>query len=70
MNQNKVTHFSHLGLRDYKETWDLQEQIFSETVDRKIANRKRDPHKQYSTDNHLIFVYHPHVYTLGKSGKE
>ncbi|MEM9328560.1 MAG: lipoyl(octanoyl) transferase LipB, partial [Bacteroidota bacterium] len=32
--------------------------------------RKRDPHKQYSTDNHLIFVYHPHVYTLGKSGKE
>ncbi len=70
MIKNKVTQFHHLGLRDYKETWDLQEEVFKETVDRKIANRKLAPGDQLPTENHLLFVYHPHVYTLGKSGDE
>ncbi len=70
MIRNKVTQFHHLGLRDYKETWDLQEEVFKQTVDRKIANRKLAPEDQRATENHLLFVYHPHVYTLGKSGDE
>jgi lipoyl(octanoyl) transferase len=67
---NKQTHFQHLGLKDYKETWDYQEQLFKEVVDLKIANRKVHPEDQLETPNHLLFVYHPHVYTLGKSGSE
>ncbi|MFZ9044503.1 MAG: lipoyl(octanoyl) transferase LipB [Cyclobacteriaceae bacterium] len=69
MRQNKVTEFIHLGLKDYKETWDYQEEIFRQTVDLKIANRKASEDKK-RTPNYLIFVEHPHVYTLGKSGDE
>ncbi len=67
---SKQTTFIHLGLKDYKEAWDYQEKIFKETVDRKIENRKLPDSEQVPTTNHLIFCYHPHVYTLGKSGDE
>ena len=67
---SKETTFIHLGLKDYKETWDFQEEIFSNTVNQKIANRKLPQDQQVDTQNHLIFCYHPHVYTLGKSGDQ
>ncbi|ODS84370.1 MAG: lipoyl(octanoyl) transferase [Cytophagaceae bacterium SCN 52-12] len=70
LHQNKRVYFRDLGLLDYKEAWDYQEKIFSEIVDRKVNNRKLEPEKQTPTDNYLIFCQHPHVYTLGKSGKE
>lgn len=66
---NKKTQFIHLGQKDYQEAWDYQEKLFSTVVDTKIANRKLPDDEQKPTDNHLIFCYHPHVYTLGKSGK-
>lgn len=66
---NKKTAFRHLGLIDYKEAWDEQERIFAETVQHKIANRKRPVDDQLPTNNYLLFCSHPHVYTLGKSGK-
>ena len=53
---------------DYKECWDYQETLFNETVALKIANRNLEPHLQLPTTNHLLFVEHPNVYTLGKSG--
>lgn len=53
---------------DYKECWDYQETLFNETVALKIANRNIEPHLQLPTKNHLLFVEHPNVYTLGKSG--
>lgn len=53
---------------DYKECWDYQETLFNETVALKIANRNTEPHFQNPTKNHLLFVEHPNVYTLGKSG--
>lgn len=62
--------FRDLGLMDYKEAWDIQESIFKETVERKIANRSLSADRQISTENHLLFVEHPHVFTLGKSGKQ
>ncbi|WP_421763797.1 lipoyl(octanoyl) transferase LipB [Ekhidna sp.] len=67
---SKKTHFIHLGLKDYKETWDYQEKLFKETVDLKIQNRKLSEDSQIGTKNYLIFCEHPHVYTLGKSGDE
>jgi lipoyl(octanoyl) transferase len=56
------------GLIDYKECWDYQEKLFKGTVDKKI--RIRDGKDEGETKNYLIFCEHPHVYTLGKSGKE
>lgn len=53
---------------DYKVCWDYQESLFNETIAQKIANRNLESDKQILTKNHLLFVEHPHVYTLGKSG--
>ncbi|MEQ8715518.1 MAG: lipoyl(octanoyl) transferase LipB [Cyclobacteriaceae bacterium] len=66
---NKQTQFFDLGLIDYQAAWDEQERLFADTVQLKIANRKRTEEDQLATPNYLLFCSHPHVYTLGKSGK-
>ena len=63
---NKKVAIQDLGLKDYKETWDFQELLFQQTVDLKIKNRREE--SILETPNHFLFVEHPHVYTLGKSG--
>ncbi|PKQ45205.1 lipoyl(octanoyl) transferase LipB [Confluentibacter flavum] len=63
---NKTISLQDLGLKDYKQTWDYQEQLFKTIVDVKIKNRREDTHIE--TNNYFLFVEHPHVYTLGKSG--
>jgi lipoyl(octanoyl) transferase len=63
---NKKLLIQDLGLKDYKETWDYQETLFKEIIDVKIKNRREDAGLE--TPNHFLFVEHPHVYTLGKSG--
>lgn len=68
--QNKNLTFRDLGIVDYQQAWDLQEKLLAETVAIKIANRNLPEIDQNPTNNHLIFCEHPHVYTLGKSGKE
>jgi lipoyl(octanoyl) transferase len=68
--QNKKIIFQDLGLMDYKACWDYQEKLFNETVNLKISNRYIPEEKQIPTKNYLLFVEHPHVYTLGKSGDE
>ncbi|MBL7944206.1 MAG: lipoyl(octanoyl) transferase, partial [Flavobacteriales bacterium] len=60
--------FRDLGKMDYKACWDLQESLFAETVNIKTQNRSLPAESQLQTENHLLFVEHPHVYTLGKSG--
>lgn len=65
---NKKVQVQDLGLKDYKETWGFQESLFQKTVDLKIKNRRRET--QLETPNHFLFVEHPHVYTLGKSGNQ
>ncbi|UII74850.1 lipoyl(octanoyl) transferase LipB [Flagellimonas sp. HMM57] len=63
---NKKVILQDLGFKDYKETWDYQEELFRGIVDLKIKNRRTGT--QDDTPNHFLFVEHPHVYTLGKSG--
>lgn len=63
---NKQIELQDLGLKDYKQTWDYQEELFKAIVDTKIKNRRENAGLQ--TKNHFLFVEHPHVYTLGKSG--
>ncbi len=65
---NTNVFFRDLGSMDYKECWDLQEKLFSETVEQKLENRASSSDDHVVTKNHLLFVEHPHVYTLGKSG--
>ena len=62
---NKKIQLRDLGNKDYKETWDYQEELFKEIVDVKLEKRN-DP--DLATPNFFLFVEHPHVYTLGKSG--
>jgi len=61
---NNKIFFKDLGLRSYKEVWDLQEVLLKQNVDRKVKEETRS-----LTNHHLLFVEHPPVYTLGKSGK-
>lgn len=63
---NKHIQVQDLGIKDYKETWDYQEVLFDEIIQQKIANRRNAT--SHPTSNHFLFVEHPHVYTLGKSG--
>ena len=63
---NKKIAIQDLGYKDYKETWEYQEQLFKEILDIKIKNRREDAGLE--TPNHFLYVEHPHVFTLGKSG--
>ncbi|MFG4002879.1 lipoyl(octanoyl) transferase LipB [Flavobacterium aquidurense] len=63
---NKKIQLQDLGSKDYKSTWEYQEEIFKDIVDLKIKNRREE--LDLPTPNYLLFVEHPHVYTLGKSG--
>lgn len=63
---NKKIQLQDLGFKDYKETWDYQEELFKGIVDLKIQNRRENT--SIETPNYFLFVEHPHVYTLGKSG--
>ena len=64
---NKKVEYIDWGLVDYQEAWSRQETIFNETVALKTQNRSNGT--DLDTPNYLIFCEHPHVYTLGKSGK-
>ena len=63
---NRKIQLKDLGFKDYKEVWEYQSQLLEEIVATKTENRKNQLQK--STQNHFLFVEHPHVYTLGKSG--
>src|SRR5579862_9883247 len=74
--KNKKVIFQDWGLIDYKKAWDKQEELFAATVDLKtrIRNLKMvtegdEYQEEEPTPNYLVFCEHPHVYTLGKSGK-
>ena len=56
-----------LGLIPYREGWDLQKMMQKNLIDQKLAARKNRLYKPVHSDR-LLFVEHPHVYTLGKSG--
>ncbi len=74
--KNKKVFFDDWGLIDYKEAWEKQEALFGKTVNLKteirnrLTNTEGDEYQEcIETTNYLVFCEHPHVYTLGKSGK-
>ena len=74
--------FRDLGNMEYQHAWDLQEQLLKENVAVKTAIRNRQTAISalangeaaeneaitLNTNHYLLFVEHPPVYTLGKSG--
>jgi lipoyl(octanoyl) transferase len=62
----RTIYLEDLGVKDFKETWDLQESYFQDVLTLKSENRKNNAF--LNTPNFFFFVEHPHVYTLGKSG--
>ncbi len=68
--KNKLVLCEDLGLIDYKICWDYQEEIQQKIVAQKTLNRSLPDSAQQITNNYILFVEHPHVYTLGKSGDE
>jgi len=65
--KNKRVFFQDWGLMDYGEAWNKQESLFGDTIQQKLNNRKSEI--GIPTSNYLIFTEHPHVYTIGKSGR-
>lgn len=62
--------FEDLGTMPYQRAWDYQELLLAEMVARKAAAWKMEADQPAGPPDHrLLFVEHPPVYTLGKSGK-
>jgi lipoyl(octanoyl) transferase len=62
--------YKDLGLMDYQEAWDYQEILFHDIKNAKIRNLELPQCEVLPKMNFLLFCAHPHVYTIGKSGKE
>ena len=62
--------YKDLGIIPYQAAWDLQTELFEEVIARKVSNRKALPTEIQKQYHYLLFCEHPHVYTLGRSGKE
>ena len=62
--------YEDIGQKDYKETWDYQADIFNRLVENKKPLTGVGESVQNILPGTLIFVEHPHVYTLGKNGSE
>jgi len=78
MDKQKVI-FRDLGKMEYKKAWDYQESLLKENTRRKSLVHSREsvvmsdselrtPNSELTTEHYLLFVEHPPVYTLGKSG--
>ena len=63
---NKKINIHDLGSKGYLDTYNFQLKLFNEIIEKKIINRKNK--KKVETKNHLVFVEHKNVYTMGKSG--
>ena len=64
---NKKVSYLDLGLKDYKQSWDYQTELFNDILKLKAHNRTVPDKEQTPTKNYLLFCEHPHVYTLGKT---
>ena len=73
MEKEKII-FRDLGQMDYGSAWAYQEQLLQENVSAKSAAYAHSgypaPAGQAATRHYLLFVEHPPVYTLGKSGNK
>jgi lipoyl(octanoyl) transferase len=65
----KTLQYIDLGRLEYGETWEKQETLMQEIISMKISNQNLSADDKIKTPGYLLFVEHPPVYTLGKSGE-
>ena len=70
MEQNRNILIEDIGIKNYSEAFDYQENLMKSIIELKLRNRDRTDGIIDITPNYFLFVEHPHVYTLGKSGHE
>lgn len=70
ITQNRKVQFEDLGILNYEAAFNYQENLMKAIINQKLKNRDRTDGIYEETENHFLFVEHPHVYTLGKSGDE
>ena len=69
--KNKRVKFEELGLKNYMDAFEYQQGLMDKIIEIKTKNRDLPEEAEHEiTPNYLLFVEHPHVYTLGKSGDE
>jgi len=71
--QKKPVIFKDLGVMEYQAAWDYQEKLLQENVQKKSLVYSQEVETfdaGIQTSNYLLFVEHPPVYTLGKSGNK
>ncbi|ACU07937.1 Octanoate-[acyl-carrier-protein]-protein-N-octan oyltransferase [Flavobacteriaceae bacterium 3519-10] len=66
--QNRTLLLEDLGLMNYEDAHSYQDQLMQQIIAMKLANRVKTDEEREKTPNYLLFVEHPHVYTIGKSG--
>lgn len=67
--RNNIVEVQNWGTLPYAKAWERQESLFKQIIEVKLRNRNAEPEAPIPTPNYLIICEHPHVYTLGKSGK-
>ena len=70
ITQNRKIQLTDIGTVEYLDAFEQQEKLMKEIIELKLKNRDRTDGIYEETPNYLLFVEHPHVYTLGKSGDE
>jgi lipoyl(octanoyl) transferase len=65
----KTIQYIDLGHSEYGETWEKQETLMQEIISMKISNQNLPAEDRSQTPGYLLFVEHPPVFTLGKSGE-
>lgn len=65
-----IVKYEDIGLKDYKEVWDYQRSVFNTLAERAKTPGKKKEKGNDQLPGSLIFVEHPHVFTLGKHGSE
>lgn len=69
--KNKKVILEELGLKNYSDAFEYQQGLMDKIIQIKTKNRDLPEDEAHEiTPNYLLFVEHPHVYTLGKSGDE
>lgn len=66
--KNKIVEYRDLHEISFNEAWDIQNKLLESIINIKIKNKKNIDEKKDLTPNYFLFVSHPHIYTLGKSG--
>jgi lipoyl(octanoyl) transferase len=66
----QTVYFKDLGNIRYADAFDYQTNLFNQNTAVKFSNRQGVANRTQKTTDYLLFCEHPHVITLGKSGKQ